>query len=282
MSYISLYGNQLFLSSIFTQDTTNFPLPTSFSVALLTAVPDRNDTNSALAEVATTVAGSTNVQSGNYYPGTLAGLTGGTYLNYFLSSPMSYAFADGQSVTITNTATGYNTTGIVKNTVLSNSNTILPWISGGAYAADDVVTYNGAYYVNLTGTNCTTPTNTPLTDNTRWKFLPYCNYSQFTIFVSASVSTTFSGATGTVVGNTGYARQSIGTGSAWTAGQSSVYNTNVITWPAAYLSWGNVIAWAQLDNSSNVIACGELQQGLLVRPNSIVTLPAKSLRLFIS
>jgi len=47
---------------------------------------------------------------------------------------------------------------------------------------------------------------------------------------------------------------------------------------------GNVVAWALLDDATtpNVIASGGLQQGLLVKPNTIVTLPAGSLRLFIS
>lgn len=283
MSYISLYGNQLFLSSIFTKDTTNFPLPTNFYVALLTAVPDRNTPVTSLAEVPTTVAGSTNVQSGNYYEGTKAGLTGGTYLNFFLSSPMSYSFADGQSVTITGTTTPYNVTGIVKNTVLTNTNTIAPWSSTTTYTYGDVVTYNGAYYSHK-DTASLVGGSGPFTDTANWLFLPYCNYSQFTVFVSATVTTTFSGATGTVVGNTGYTRQAIATGNSWTAGQSSVYNTNTLNWGIAYLNWGNVVAWALLDNATtpNVIASGGLQQSLLVKPNSLVSLPAGSLRLFIT
>lgn len=281
MASISIYGNQLLLNRIFTLNTVDFPTPTTFSIALLNAIPDRNALSTSLVEPPLTVAGSTNIASGNYYPGTSAGLPGGTFLNYFLSSPMSYSFSEGQSVTITNTATGYNTTGIVKNTVLSNTNTIAAWVSGASYAADDVVTYNGAYYVNLTGTNTTTA---PFSDNVRWEFLPFCDFSQFTIYVSATVSTTFTGATGTVVANTGYSRKSISAGANWTAGQSSVYNTNPIDWTTAYLDWGSIVGWALLDDAAtpNILASGELQQILLVKQNSLVSLPSGSLRLFLN
>jgi hypothetical protein len=284
MASISIYGNQLLLSAIFTKDTASFPIPSSFSVALLNSVPDRNAVSTSLVEPPLTVDGSTSISSGNYYTGTLAGLPGGTFLNYFLSSPMSYSFSDGQSVTITNTASGYNTTGIVKNTVLTNTNTVSAWVAGvSAYSIDDVATYNGAYYVNLTGTNGT-GANHPDVDNTNWEFLPFCNYSQFTIYVAATVSTTFTGATGTVVANTGYSRKTINTGSDWTAGQSSVYNTSVIEWPIAYVDWGSIVGWALLDNQAtpNIIASGELQQILLVNQNSLVSLPAGSLRLFLN
>jgi len=361
MSFISMYGNQLFLSSIFTKDTTNYPLPTTFSVALLTAIPDRNSASSALSEVATSVAGTSSISKATTFAANLTGLAGGTYVTYTMSSPMSYAFADGQQVTVTNTDANFNLTGIVKNTVLNNDNTIAQWVSQpaaktisaiaastpaagsfrvtatghGAVVGDTVsisgsspyagysivdtvisssqytvassitgaftsgtstvipypdsgdvafddVGYGKLYYVNLTGTNTTTH---PASDQTNWKFVPFCNYSQFTIYIAPTLSANFSGSGGVAVGNTGYARQTISTGTSdWTAGQSSVYNKNALNWQAAFLSWGNVVGWALLDNQAtpNVLASGGLQQNLLVKPNSIVTLPAGSLRLFIN
>jgi len=283
MAFISLYGNQLMLNTIFTHDTTNYPAPTSFSVALLNKLPDRNVVNASLVEPSTTVSGSTYITSANVYAGTLYGMAGGTFINYFINSsnPMSYSFSDGQSVTITNTATGFNTTGIVRNTALTNTNAISAWVSGATYSAGDVATQSGAYYVNLTGTNLT-GANNPSVDNTNWQFVPFCNFTQFTIYVAATVTGTWSGSGGTVVANTGYSRKSINYGSDWTAGQSSVYNTNAIEWTAAYVDWGTIVGWALVDNSSNVLACGELQQTILVKQNSLVSLPAGSLRLFLN
>jgi hypothetical protein len=276
---------------------------------------------------------------------------------------MSYAFATGQQVTITNTDATFNLTGIVKNTVLTNTNEILPWvalaagvtitsitastpavgsfqvvtsaahnltdtslvtISGasayaglqyvdtivnsttftvsssttGAYTASsatatkqynygDVVTHDVSstgklYYKNITGTNTATA---PVSDQTNWLFVPFADYNQFTIYVAPTVSSTFSGSGGIVVGNTGYARQTISTGSGqWVTGQSSVYNANALTWNAAYLEWGNIIGWALLDDQATpkVIASGNLQENLSVVTNTIVTLPVGSLRLFIN
>lgn len=363
MSFVSMYGNQLFLSSIFTKDTANYPLPTTFSVALLTAIPDRNAPSSALSEVVTSVAGTTNISKATTFPGNLAGLVGGTYVTYTMSSPMSYAFADGQQVTITNTNANFNLTGIIKNTVLTNTNTIAQWearvagktisaivastpaagsfrvttttahgliptssvtISGSSnyagtwlvdtvisstqftvdstttgaytassatatkqYALDDVVyddVGNGKlYYVNISSANSTS--SRPAADQTNWLFLPFVDYSQFTIYIAPVLSANFSGSGGVAVGNTGYARQTISTGTDnWIAGQSSVYNKNALTWPAVFLDCGNVVGWALLDNQAtpNVLASGGLQQNLLVKQNSIVTLPAGSLRLFIN
>jgi hypothetical protein len=362
MSFISLYANQLFLSSIFTKDTANFPLPTSFKVALLTTVPDRDTPSTSLVEPATSVAGTTNINKANTFAGNLAGLAGGTYVNYFMSSPMSYAFSDGQQVTITNTNATFNLTGIVKNTVLTNNNEILPWvalaagvtitsitastpavgsfqvvttaahnltdtsyvtISGasayadtwevdtivnsttftvassttGAYTASsatatkkygygDVVTHDTGtgklYYKNITDTNTATA---PVSDQTNWLFLPFVDYNQFTIYIAPTVSSSFSGSGGIAVGNTGYARQTITTGSGqWTSGQSSVYNANALTWNAAYLEWGKIVGWALLDDQAtpNVIASGNLQENIAVVTNTVVALPIGSLRLFVN
>lgn len=361
MSFVSLYANQLFLSSIFTKDTTNFPLPTSFQVALLSAIPDRDALSASLQEPVASVAGTSSINKANTFAGNLAGLVGGTYVNYFMSSNMSYTFTDGQQVTITNTNANFNLTGIVKNTILNNANEILPWvalaagktisaiaantpagyfrvttttahgltdtstvtISGASvyagthlvdtiinstqftiedsvtgaytansatatkkYAAYDVVTHDAGsgklYYRNITGTNTATA---PPSDQTNWLFLPFVDYSQFTIYIAATLSASFTGSGGIAVGNTGYTRKTISTGSSdWTAGQSSVYNANALTWDAAYLDWGNIVGWALLDHQATpkILASGGLQQNLLVRANSIVTLPSGSLRLFIN
>ena len=133
---------------------------------------------------------------------------------------------------------------------------------------------------NLTGNNGT-GSNHPDVDTTNWKFVPFCNYTQFTIYVAGTVTGTWSGTGGIVVANTGYSRQSINAG-AWSAGQSSVYNDAQIDWSPAYLGWGNIVAWALLDNNNYVLACGELQQPLLVNQNSAVSLPVGSLRLFLN
>jgi hypothetical protein len=358
-----MYGNQLFLSSIFTKDTANYPLPTSFQVALLTAIPDRNATISDLSEVVTSVAGTSSINKAITFAANLAGEPSGTFVNYAMSSSMPYAFADGQQVTITNTDANFNLTGIVKNTVLTNTNTIAPWvarvagktisaivaatpatgsfrvttttahdliptssvtISGasayagtwlvdtvinttqftvastvtGAYTANsatatkqyamgDVVThdtgYGKLYYINISTQNSLTLS--PDADQTNWRFLPFVDYNQFTIYILATLSANFTGSGGIAVGNTGYARQTISTGTgSWADGQSSVYNKNALNWQAAFLDWGNVVGWALLDHQATpkVLASGGLQQNLLVKQNSIVTLPVGALRLFIN
>lgn len=254
MGDITAYGTGLFLNTIFTQDSANYSAPSNFQVALLTSTPNRNSTAADLVEPSATIPGSTYINGVDYY-----NVTGGTYLTYSIDPAfaMTSSFDADQSLTISGISATFNLTGIAKDTILTNTNTILAWAAATAYAVGDVATVTSGnvtlYYTRLiAGTTATTPKS----DTTNWAFTPICNYLQFTIFVTSTISTssTTLGSYGTVVANTGYSRVSTGIGSNnWYYGQGSVYNQNIINFTTPYADWGAVLGWALLDVVSGSI-----------------------------
>lgn len=364
MAYLTTYGNGLFLNSIFTKDTVNYPLPNNFEVALLTSKPEPNSIEADLVEPATGIVGSTFINGADYY-----NVSGGTYLTYSIdpANAMVASFAADQSVTISGINATFNLSGITKDTILTNTNTVLAWNAATSYAVGDVATVTSGnvtlYYSRLVaGTTATTPRS----DTTNWAFIPLCNYTQFTIFVTSTISTTWtsSGTYGTVIADTGYSRVVTGIGNAnWQFGQGSIYNYNELVFNTPYTDWGTIVGWALLDlvtgsitsaayNSAtsatftvnltsqifaigqiitvagvtggnynqtvtvtgvggtsgaftftatgtgftnnagtggtytqvtqNVLACGELQQILYVGKNSLVSMPAGSIRMYLN
>jgi hypothetical protein len=286
MGYVTTYGNGLLLNTIFTQDTTNYPAPTSFSVALLTASPDRNSTSATLVEPASSIAGTAYINGADYY-----NVSGGTYVTYSIlpSNAMTYTFSNGQQVSVTGINSTFNLTGTVRDTILTNTNTVGAW-AAGTYSVGDVAyttTGNVTLYYQCISAVTSANTTPQKSDTTHWSFVPLSLYTQFTIFYPTATpfSTTFtaSGTYGTAVGNTGYSRVSYSRGTSyWTYGQSSVYNTNLISFTTPYSDWGAIVGWALLDNNSNILACGDLQQNVYVQKNALVSLPVGSLRMYLN
>lgn len=248
MGYITTYGNGLLLNTVFTRDVINYSLPSNFQLALLNVQPERNTIETDLVEPATGITGSTFINGADYY-----NVSGGTYITYSINpaNAMEVSFEADQSVTISGINATFNLSGITKDTILTNTNTILTWNAATAYAVGNVATVTSGnvtlYYSRLVaGTTATTPRN----DTTNWAFIPLCNYNQFTIFVTSTISTSFtsSGTYGTVIANTGYSRINTGIGDAnWTFGQGSIYNANEIIFSTPYTDWGIISGWALLD-----------------------------------
>lgn len=73
----------------------------------------------------------------------------------------------------------------------------------------------------------------------------------------------------------------------WTLNQGSVSNTNPIYFDMAYSAdWGTIVGWALVDSATlgagNVYACGSVQQPIIVKQNTFVTIPANSITIGIA
>jgi hypothetical protein len=73
----------------------------------------------------------------------------------------------------------------------------------------------------------------------------------------------------------------------WTLNQGSVSNTNPIYFNLAYNGdWGTIVGWALVDSATvatgHVYACGSMQQPVVVKQNTFITIPANSITIGIS
>lgn len=73
----------------------------------------------------------------------------------------------------------------------------------------------------------------------------------------------------------------------WTINQGSASNTNQINFNLAYGGdWGTILGWALVDSatigSGNVYACGPMQQPIVVKQNTFISIPANSITIGIS